>query len=70
MKVSDAFKNGKSFMQLVTGGDPDLGKQKIIREMEKWSRYHRSWNSFSDPIAEGPVIQEADLGITGWMYNR
>ena len=62
-KVSDAFKNEKAFIAFVTGGDPDLEiTQKLIIEMEKnGADIIEVGIPFSDPIAEGPVIQEADL---------
>ena len=62
-KVSDAFKNGKAFIAFVTGGDPDLETtQKLIIEMEKnGADIIEVGIPFSDPIAEGPVIQKADL---------
>lgn len=62
-KVSDAFKNGKAFIAFVTGGDPDLETtKKLIVEMEKnGADLIEIGIPFSDPIAEGPVIQEADL---------
>ena len=48
---------------MLTGGDPDLETtQKLIIEMEKnGADIIEVGIPFSDPIAEGPVIQEADL---------
>lgn len=62
-KIQDAFKNGKAFIAFVTGGDPDLETtQKLILEMQKsGADLIEVGIPFSDPIAEGPVIQEADL---------
>lgn len=62
-KVSEAFKNGKAFIAFVTGGDPDLDTtKKLILEMEKsGADLIEIGIPFSDPIAEGRVIQEADL---------
>lgn len=62
-KISQAFKNGKAFIAFITGGDPDLETtQKLILEMEKsGADVIEIGIPFSDPIAEGPVIQEADL---------
>lgn len=62
-KVSDAFKNGKAFIAFVTGGDPDLDTtKKLILEMQKsGADVIEVGIPFSDPIAEGPVIQEADI---------
>lgn len=62
-KVSQAFENGKAFIAFITGGDPDLETtQKLILEMQKsGADIIEVGIPFSDPIAEGPVIQEADL---------
>ncbi len=62
-KISDAFNNGKAFIPFITGGDPDLETtQKLILEMQKsGADIIEIGIPFSDPIAEGPVIQEADL---------
>lgn len=62
-KISDAFKNGKAFIPFITGGDPDLATtQKLILEMqEQGADVIEIGIPFSDPIAEGVVIQEADL---------
>lgn len=62
-KIQKAFENGKAFIAFVTGGDPDLETtQKLILEMqESGADIIEVGIPFSDPIAEGPVIQEADL---------
>lgn len=62
-RISDAFKNGKAFIPFITGGDPDLETtQKLILEIQKnGADIIEIGIPFSDPIAEGPVIQEADL---------
>lgn len=61
--ISKAFENGKAFIGFVTAGDPDLETSKKI--MLKMARAGCDLIEigipFSDPIAEGPVIQEADL---------
>ena len=61
-KIHEAFENGKAFIAFVTGGDPDLDTtKKIIKEMEKaWADLIEIGIPFSDPIAEGPIIQEAN----------
>lgn len=61
-RISDAFKNGKAFIPFVTGGDPSLDTTaKLIVEMEKrGADLIEIGIPFSDPIAEGPVIQEAN----------
>ena len=61
-KIHEAFENGKVFIAFVTGGDPDLDTtKKIIKEMEKaGADLIEIGIPFSDPIAEGPIIQEAN----------
>ena len=61
-KIHEAFENGKAFIAFVTGGDPDLDTtKKIIKEMEKaGADLIEIGIPFSDPIAEGPIIQEAN----------
>lgn len=60
-KISDAFKNGKAFIPFITCGDPDLETTgKIVREMAaNGADLIELGIPFSDPTAEGPVIQEA-----------
>ncbi|MCR4934363.1 MAG: tryptophan synthase subunit alpha [Lachnospiraceae bacterium] len=62
-RISDAFKNGKAFIPFITLGDPDLDTtEKIIIEMAKnGADIIELGIPFSDPTAEGPVIQEANL---------
>lgn len=62
-RISDAFKNGKAFIPFITLGDPDLDTtEKIILEMAKnGADLIELGIPFSDPTAEGPVIQEANL---------
>lgn len=62
-RISDAFKNGKAFIPFITGGDPDLDTTyHLIKAMaENGADIIEIGIPFSDPIAEGPVIQAADL---------
>lgn len=62
-RISDAFKNGKAFIPFITGGDPDIETSyELIKAMaENGADIIEIGIPFSDPIAEGPVIQEADL---------
>lgn len=62
-KVTEAFTNGKAFIPFLTAGDPDLvSTEKYILELEKaGADLIEIGIPFSDPIAEGVVIQEADL---------
>lgn len=61
-RIHKAFENGKAFISFVTGGDPDLDTtKKLIIEMEKsGADLIEVGIPFSDPVAEGPVIQEAN----------
>lgn len=62
-KIADAFKNGKAFIGFVTAGDPDLEtSEKIIVKMaQAGCDLIEIGIPFSDPIAEGPVIQNANI---------
>ena len=62
-KTADAFKNGKAFIPFVTCGDPDLETTgRIVRAMaENGADMIELGIPFSDPTAEGPVIQEANI---------
>ncbi len=62
-KISQAFKNGKAFIPFITCGDPDLETtKKCVLEMVKaGADLVELGIPFSDPTAEGPVIQGANL---------
>lgn len=62
-KISEAFKNGKAFIPFITCGDPDLNTTKeVIKEMvANGADMIELGIPFSDPTAEGPVIQEANI---------
>ena len=62
MTIKDAFKNRKAFIAFLTCGDPDLETTaKIIKELEAGGADLIELGiPFSDPTAEGPVIQEAN----------
>lgn len=61
--ISNAFKNGKAFIPFITVGDPNIETTKaVIKEMIKnGADLIELGIPFSDPTAEGPVIQEANL---------
>lgn len=61
--IKNAFANGKAFIPFITCGDPDLDTTKeIIRAMAaNGADLIELGIPFSDPTAEGPVIQEANL---------
>jgi len=60
--IQNAFKNGKAFIGFVTGGDPTIEKSKefVLEMIRAGADLVEIGIPFSDPIAEGPVIQEAD----------
>lgn len=61
--IKSAFANGKAFIPFVTCGDPDLGTTiEIVKAMEAaGADLIELGIPFSDPTAEGPVIQGANL---------
>ncbi|MDR2730463.1 MAG: tryptophan synthase subunit alpha [Treponema sp.] len=60
--IGKAFANGKAFIGFVTGGDPTVEKtREFVHEMIRGGAdLVEIGIPFSDPIAEGPVIQEAN----------
>ncbi|MDR3209830.1 MAG: tryptophan synthase subunit alpha [Oscillospiraceae bacterium] len=62
-RLSGAFAHGKAFIAFVTGGDPTLARsEEFILEMARaGADVIEIGIPFSDPIAEGPVIQAANL---------
>jgi tryptophan synthase alpha chain len=61
--IQKAFMHGKAFIGFVTGGDPTEAKScEIILQMaEAGADLIEIGIPFSDPIAEGPVIQAANI---------
>lgn len=64
-KIKEAFAGGKAFIPFITCGDPDLDTTKeIVKAMEKnGADLIELGIPFSDPTAEGPVIQAANLRV-------
>lgn len=62
-KIADAFANGKAFIPFLTCGDPDLETtEKLIGAIaEAGADLIELGIPFSDPTAEGPIIQDANL---------
>ncbi|WP_404352379.1 tryptophan synthase subunit alpha [Caproicibacterium sp. XB2] len=62
-RIGKAFEHGKAFIGFLTAGDPSLEKtEEFALEMARAGcDLIEIGIPFSDPIAEGPVIQEADL---------
>ncbi|MCR4655503.1 MAG: tryptophan synthase subunit alpha [Lachnospiraceae bacterium] len=70
-RIKKAFENGKAFIPFITCGDPDLETtERCIEEMVRaGADLVELGIPFSDPTAEGPVIQSAnkralDNGVT------
>ncbi len=62
-KIREAFNGKKVFIPFLTAGDPDIENTcELILEMEKnGAGIIEIGIPFSDPIAEGPVIQSANV---------
>lgn len=61
-RINEAFAKHKAFIPFITCGDPDLETTKkiVIAMAENGADLIELGIPFSDPTAEGPVIQEAD----------
>ena len=61
--IQKAFGNGKALIPFITCGDPDLQTtDKVVRALaEAGADLIELGIPFSDPTAEGPVIQEANV---------
>ena len=62
-RITEAFANGKAFIPFVTCGDPSLEvtEQLVYAMEEAGADLIELGIPFSDPTAEGPVIQEANV---------
>ncbi len=73
-RIREAFDNKKAFIAFLTAGDPDFETSvKNFRAVaEAGADLIEVGIPFSDPIAEGPVIQEADIRAlsAGMTVNR
>ena len=66
--IRQAFENGKAFIPFITCGDPNLETTKaaVLEAVENGADLIELGIPFSDPTAEGPVIQGANLrALTG-----
>ncbi|HQA07792.1 MAG TPA: tryptophan synthase subunit alpha [Syntrophomonadaceae bacterium] len=62
-RVEQAFAKGKALITFVTAGDPDLNTtEQLVLEMARaGADLIELGIPFSDPVAEGPVIQRASM---------
>lgn len=62
-RISKAFKDNKVFIPFIAAGDPDLNStETFILELERaGAGLIEIGIPFSDPIADGPVIQNANI---------
>ncbi len=62
-KITKTLKNKKSFIAFLTAGDPDLdtSERYILKMAESGADLIEIGIAFSDPIAEGKVIEQANL---------
>ena len=62
-RITEAFEKGKAFIPFITCGDPSLEvtEQLVYAMEEAGADLIELGIPFSDPTAEGPVIQEANV---------
>ena len=65
-KIYESFKknsNGKAFIPFITAGDPDIDStyEFVLKMAEAGADIIEIGIPFSDPVAEGPVIQNANV---------
>lgn len=62
-RIANAFQSGKAFIAFLTAGDPNLAKTEeyILAMAEAGADLIEIGIPFSDPVAEGEVIQRATL---------
>ncbi|MBQ3665450.1 MAG: tryptophan synthase subunit alpha [Lachnospiraceae bacterium] len=62
-RIDKAFENKKAFIAFLTAGDPNLEKTEeyVLKMVEAGADLIEIGIPFSDPIAEGIVIQEANI---------
>ncbi|MHB8130755.1 MAG: tryptophan synthase subunit alpha [Mobilitalea sp.] len=61
-RIEQVFHNKKAFIPFVTAGDPciEITEQLVLHMAEAGADLIELGIPFSDPVAEGPIIQEAD----------
>lgn len=62
-KIAEAFQNKKAFITYLMAGDPNLEKsaENILAAQEAGADLIEIGIPFSDPIAEGPVVENASV---------
>lgn len=62
-RIGKAFESGKAFIPFITCGDPDLEttKKAVLEMVANGADMIELGIPFSDPTAEGPVIQSANV---------
>ena len=68
--IRKAFENGKAFIPFITCGDPDIQTTAAVvrAAVENGADLIELGIPFSDPTAEGPVIQEANIrALSGFL---
>lgn len=62
-RIQHAFDHGKAFIAFLTGGDPTIEKSEeyILKMIDAGADLIEIGVPFSDPIAEGEVIQNANI---------
>jgi tryptophan synthase alpha chain len=67
IKIAEAFRNGKAFIAYLMAGDPDVetSAEYILTAQEAGADLIEIGIPFSDPIAEGKVIQAASARALG-----
>ena len=71
--ISKAFAKGKAFIPFITCGDPDVATTKaaVLETVKAGADLIELGIPFSDPTAEGPVIQGANLrALTGGIKTK
>ena len=71
--ISKAFSKGKAFIPFITCGDPDVATTKaaVLEMVKAGADLIELGIPFSDPTAEGPVIQGANLrALTGGIKTK
>jgi tryptophan synthase alpha chain len=61
-RLNQVFENKKAFIPFITAGDPDIKitEQLVLKLAQAGADLIEIGIPFSDPVAEGPIIQEAD----------